>query len=189
MTFNIANALTGARIVAGIGFFICISSDDARIMLVGFVLFVIAGLTDIFDGYFARRQQAVTKVGRVADPFADKFLVSGGFIMLLAKPELAGYLSAWMVVVIVGRELLVMSMRSFSESQKRDFGTTFWGKSKTFLQYIAIGAMALFCVALGDEQWARIVTRISIYAAVAATIISGAVYMINAGKMLQGDKS
>ena len=183
-SMNVPNILTGFRILLGFVFFVCIASDSPSVLLIGFVLFVIAGITDVLDGYFARKHKIVTNFGRVADPFADKLIVCGGFIFFLGKPELKGYLYAWMVVVIVGRELLVTAMRSFAESSKRAFAATFWGKSKTLLQNIAIGALILFCAYLKEQRWVQIFTHISLYAAVAATVISGGVYIVNARKLL-----
>ena len=185
MTFlNLANLLTGLRILLGVVFFVCIASENPSVLLAGFIIFVVAGITDLLDGYIARRQKTQTNFGRVADPFADKLIVCGGFVFFLGRPELEGYLYAWMVVVIIGRELLVTAMRSFAEASKKAFAATFWGKSKTLLQNIAIGALTLFCAYLRDQRWTQIFLHVSLYAAVAATVISGAVYIVNAKKLL-----
>jgi len=181
---NLPNILTGARILLGLVFFVCIASESPSVLLIGFIIFVIAGITDLLDGYFARKHKIVTNFGRVADPFADKLIVCGGFIFFLGKPELKGYLYGWMVVVIVGRELLVTAMRSFAESSKRAFAATFWGKSKTLLQNIAIGTLILFCAYLKEQRWAQIFAHVSLYGAVAATVISGGVYIAGAKKLL-----
>ena len=88
--------------------------------LTSFVLFIIAAGTDWLDGYWARRYGQVTQLGRVLDPFADKLIVCGTFIFLAAVPltaegNSASGITAWMTVVIVGRELLVTALRTFVE--------------------------------------------------------------------------
>jgi CDP-diacylglycerol--glycerol-3-phosphate 3-phosphatidyltransferase len=181
---NLPNLLTFLRIVLGLVFFVMIADGRPGVLLAALVVFIVAGITDLLDGYVARKQKIVTNFGRVADPFADKLIVCGGFIFFLAKPELEGYLHAWMVVVIVGRELLVTAMRSFAESSRKAFAATFWGKSKTLLQNISIGTLILFCAYLADARWAQITTHVTLYAAVAATAVSGGVYLAGARKLL-----
>jgi CDP-diacylglycerol---glycerol-3-phosphate 3-phosphatidyltransferase len=109
-----------------------------------FWLFLIAALSDILDGYLARRYHQITAFGRILDPFADKILVIGSFVLLLGDGFRDGGratvtdLKGWMVVVIVARELLVSGLRGFSEAKGKAFGANWWGKIKMLLQSICV---------------------------------------------------
>lgn len=123
-------------------------------LLVAAGLFTVAAVTDWLDGYLARRWNAVTTFGRIMDPFADKFLVIGAFVFL-AGPGFTFYgtdavlhfpgrptppvgsvtgVQAWMVAVILGRELLVTSIRAEVEGRGGSFAATMSGKAKMVLQ-------------------------------------------------------
>ena len=111
--FNLPNQLTSLRILLAVIMFALI---DRSVYWASFVLFVIAAGTDWLDGYFARKYGLVTTLGRILDPFADKVIVCGTFIYLVSIPATIAVpwgLRAWMVVVMVGRELLVTALRSF----------------------------------------------------------------------------
>ena len=113
-------------------------------------MFVIAAGTDWLDGYFARKYGQVTTLGRILDPFADKVIVCGTFIFLAAIPAIRdgrwGFwgLQPWMVVVIVGRELLVTALRSFIEERGSDFSAKMSGKLKMVLQCVAAGVCLFY---------------------------------------------
>lgn len=117
-------------------------------LLVAALVFILAATTDALDGHLARKWGVVSKFGRVMDPFADKLLVLGAFVML-AGPRFTwtfhdgttlGFsrVAAWMAVVILGRELLVTSLRGVLESQGVDFSATMTGKLKMVLQSVAV---------------------------------------------------
>lgn len=110
MIWNVPNTLTLARVVLAAGCFAALSFQAPWSAL---GLFVVATVTDFVDGYWARRFGQITQFGRIADPFADKLLICGVFIYLAAEP--ASPVRPWMVVVIVGRELLVTSLRALVE--------------------------------------------------------------------------
>jgi CDP-diacylglycerol--glycerol-3-phosphate 3-phosphatidyltransferase len=106
------------------------------------VLFAITAGTDWFDGYWARKYGQITQLGRVLDPFADKLFICGVFIFLattapLADGTLPSGIAAWMAVVIVGRELLVTTLRTFVEQRGGDFSAQWLGKWKMVLQCAA----------------------------------------------------
>ncbi|MDR1964705.1 MAG: CDP-alcohol phosphatidyltransferase family protein [Planctomycetaceae bacterium] len=124
------------------------------------LFFVLAALTDFLDGWWARKFKQITIFGRIMDPFADKFLICGVFVCLIAIPELtsdaAGYpawlmLQPWMVVVILGRELLVTSLRAVVESSGGDFSAKWIGKWKMAFQCVAVIACFLY-LAGGAER-------------------------------------
>ncbi|MFH0963998.1 MAG: CDP-diacylglycerol--glycerol-3-phosphate 3-phosphatidyltransferase [Planctomycetota bacterium] len=176
---HLPNLITNSRLLLALVFFVTLSLGTRASLNAAFVIFVVAGLTDILDGYLARHLKATSSFGRVADPFVDKILVCGAFILLLANSEV-GYVRAWMVLVIVGRELLVTAVRSFAESQRKVFAANVLGKLKMFLQSLAI-AYTIFALANWREApwWpkARTVGVALVYVATLATLASGLIYL------------
>lgn len=187
--FNLPNQLTFLRLALAVVMFALVSCDY---YLTAFVLFLVAVSTDWLDGYFARKYGQVTTLGRILDPFVDKVIVCGAFIYLVAVPQMtsvAGGLRAWMVVVIVGRELLVTALRSFLEDRGADFSASQSGKLKMVLQCIAAGT-GLFFLAQGASPagpplWLWCVLVSSIWAAVLLTAYSGVIYVWVAVKLLR----
>ncbi len=102
--------------------------------LLGVLIFLVATITDILDGYLARRRNEVTTLGTLLDPIADKLLMSAAFISLV-EMKLA---PAWMVVIIIGREFLISGMRSILATRGFALPASAWGKAKTASQVIAI---------------------------------------------------
>lgn len=187
--FNLPNQLTFLRLLLAVLMFCLIAWEW---YFASFVLFVIAAGTDWLDGYFARKYSQVTTLGRILDPFADKVIVCGTFVFLAAVPEMntvALGLRPWMVVVIVGRELLVTALRSFLEDQGSDFSAKISGKLKMVFQCIAAGACLVYldCLerAAAAPDWVRWTMILSIWAAVLSTIYSGLAYTIVAGRLVR----
>jgi CDP-diacylglycerol--glycerol-3-phosphate 3-phosphatidyltransferase len=189
--------LTSLRLLLSVVLFGLIAYEH---YIAAFVLFLIAVGTDWLDGYYARKYNQITTLGRILDPFADKVIVCGTFIFLvttrgmLADPLL---LQAWMVVVIVGRELLVTALRSFLEERGSDFSANLSGKLKMVLQCFAAGASLVFLdcrkpsnpAVLAELQaapsWVYWFTVVSIWLAVILTVYSGAIYVWIAYKLLK----
>jgi CDP-diacylglycerol--glycerol-3-phosphate 3-phosphatidyltransferase len=107
--------------------------------IVGLVFFVIAALTDLFDGMIARRWKQVSKVGKLLDPIADKLLISAALISLV-EHQLA---PAWAVVVIVGREFAVTGLRSIAASDGVIISASAMGKFKMVAQVVTVGLLIL----------------------------------------------
>lgn len=129
-------------------------------------LFIVAALTDLVDGWLARRGQQVTSIGKLLDPLADKLLAATALIVLLA----AGRIPVWgsaVVVVIVGRELAVTGLRGFASAHGHIMAAAWQGKLKTTLQNIAIGAL-LF----PSPQWGLPAHEIGLAFLVAAAAIT-----------------
>ena len=97
------------------------------------ILFSAAAITDYFDGYLARRFSLVSNLGKVMDPVADKLLVSSAFIMLTAL----GWAPAWMVCIIIGREIAVTGLRNIIAEKGEDVSASNLGKYKTGFQIAA----------------------------------------------------
>lgn len=186
--FNVPNQLTGLRLVLSLVLFVLVAYKS---YLAGLVVFLIAASTDWLDGYVARKYGMVTTLGRILDPFVDKIIICGTFVYLLAIPVsdslLAQTLRPWMVVVIIGRELLVTALRSFLEGEGQDFSATFSGKLKMLLQCIAVG-VCLFYLSYGLASdfptWLEWLMRVSVWSAVAITIFSGLAYIQRAVAIL-----
>ncbi len=165
MRINLPNQITLVRLVLAIIFCFLLTRFDWRlrdqqVALIDWTLalFIVAALSDILDGWLARRSNQVTAFGRVVDPFVDKMLVCGGFVLLLGRnfvnqktgENVAG-IEAWMVVVIIGRELLVTGLRGLSESQGSQFAANALGKLKMWVQCFTIGWI-LFCLTRGRSH-------------------------------------
>ncbi len=194
VVFNLPNQLTWMRLILTTVMFVFVSLEW---YLVGMVLFIVAASTDWLDGYFARRYNLVTTLGRILDPFADKVIICGTFILLAAVPTFNGfaaghygYLPAWMAVVVVGRELLVTALRSFLEQQGSDFSASMSGKVKMVLQCLAAGTGLFYLSTLSDTvtsapAWLHWMLLLSIWSAVIVTIYSGIGYILTAIRLLR----
>jgi CDP-diacylglycerol---glycerol-3-phosphate 3-phosphatidyltransferase len=112
------------------------------------VLFLAASLTDWLDGWLARRRNQVTTLGALLDPLADKLLMSAAFIALVEKQ----FAPAWMVIIIVGRELAVTGLRSVASSIGVVVSASIWGKYKTVSQVVAI---VLLILTNSLSRWGR----------------------------------
>ncbi|MBN02059.1 MAG: CDP-diacylglycerol--glycerol-3-phosphate 3-phosphatidyltransferase [Planctomycetaceae bacterium] len=182
---NLPNQITITRLVVSILVFVCIPMGY---FIAALIFFLIAAGTDWADGYIARKYQLVTKLGRILDPFADKILICGAFIFLGAEP--GSEITAWMAVVVVGRELLVTVLRSFMEEQGVDFSAQMAGKLKMVFQCVAVVASLALLATSADKRpdWLLYLTIISVWTAIVSTIYSGAGYIIIAARLLRQPK-
>lgn len=195
---NLPNQITLARLILAVLFFILISrfnirEPDPAILDVCLTLFIVACLTDWLDGYLARRNNQVTALGRVLDPFVDKVLVCGAFVFFAG----AGFVDSdgrnvtavapWMVVVIVGRELLVTGLRGFSEAQGRPFAADVFGKIKTITQMVTASVIML-CVAHAPPDETRSLFagagEVLLWLTIVTTSYSGLNYLYKARNVL-----
>ncbi|MEZ6044997.1 MAG: CDP-diacylglycerol--glycerol-3-phosphate 3-phosphatidyltransferase [Planctomycetaceae bacterium] len=135
VVWNIPNTITLSRLVLALVLFLMIHIEGFWISSA--ILFVFAASTDALDGYIARKYGMVTILGRILDPFVDKIIVGGAFIFLLAKGEQSG-VNAWMVLIVIGREMFISSLRGFLEKQGQDFSAAWSGKVKMTLQCVAV---------------------------------------------------
>lgn len=179
---NWPNGLTVGRLILGPVVLACLRAGAVRL---AFYLFLVAMLTDLCDGYLARRSNRVTEFGRLMDPLADKVLVSLVLIgfLLLGLP----YVPFWMVAAIVGRELLILGCRAGVFKSGEGFVTSRIAKFKTAAQMVWIASVLLHLAAVSragvplDASDAGVVESVlwSFGAfAVALTLISGAEYLV-----------
>jgi len=186
--FNVPNQLTILRLILSVVLF-CFMAFEWY--LTSMAIFLVAAGTDWLDGFYARKYGLVTTLGRILDPFADKVIICGTFIFLVAIPDMTKLtwgLQAWMVVVIVGRELLVTALRSFLEERGADFSAKMPGKLKMVLQCVAACAAFVY-LSYVDKQtvpdWIVWVLIGSVWSAVVLTVYSGAGYVVAAAKLLR----
>jgi CDP-diacylglycerol---glycerol-3-phosphate 3-phosphatidyltransferase len=178
---NIPNQLTTLRLILSIILFVTIPLGH---YFTSTILFAIAAGTDWLDGYYARKYKMVTTLGRILDPFVDKIIICGTFIMLCAVPNSG--IMAWMAVVVMGRELLVTTLRSFLEGEGRDFSAQWSGKFKMGFQCAAV-IWSLVALQFSTEElpnWIASGLPIVAWLAVLSTVYSGIVYVFAAIRLL-----
>jgi CDP-diacylglycerol--glycerol-3-phosphate 3-phosphatidyltransferase len=152
------------------------STNGERELLACFV-FIAASLTDAIDGYLARRRSQVTTIGMLLDPVADKLLIAAAFVTLVQfNPRVV---TAWMVVIIIGREFLVTGLRSIAASEGFTIQASDLGKLKMFIQIFAVVA------AIIDHHWTYFlglpvhpIAVVSIWVMVVLSLWSAADYFV-----------
>jgi CDP-diacylglycerol--glycerol-3-phosphate 3-phosphatidyltransferase len=147
-----------------------------------FIIFVIAGLTDVIDGPVARKLNVTTKFGRMLDPLIDKVLVCGTFVCfaIIGEPKLFDFNPTTMAIIhwstagiIILREVYVTTLRHIAEARGVNFAATASGKIKMFLQAFAIGTVIIKIAHVQTARWGYWFTTITFAVTLTATIISG----------------
>ena len=133
---NLPNKLTVARFIMALVFVGLMSLHHTAYYVLAYLLFIVATLTDYYDGKIARARNIVTNFGKLLDPVADKVLVIGALIMLMAMPELR--VPGWTVVVIIAREFLITGARALAASGGSVIGANIWGKTKAVIQMVYV---------------------------------------------------
>ncbi len=219
MNWKLPNQLTVGRIALAAVFFVLLGlyeqgTETGRYLLnTAFVVYIVAGITDVLDGWIARRWNLTSVFGRIADPFVDKVLVVGAFVMLtgsnyMMQPQdaslvseferdlpawitgnMASAVQAWMAVVILAREFIVSAVRGYSESQGMKFPATPAGKIKMFVQSFAICAVLYQLANLPHTTWAVTLKIIVVWLAVIVTVLSTLGYLSKTIKLLKSDET
>ncbi len=127
---TIPNQLTVLRILLVPVFVLLLLQDDAFLKLLGVIAFTVASLTDLYDGWHARRFNVVTRIGAFLDPLADKLLITAAFLVYVWM----GYISLWMVVLVIVRDVVVTALRSWAEFRDHPVVTSRQAKYKTLFQ-------------------------------------------------------
>lgn len=187
---NLANKLTISRIIlAGIFiFFLFVRGIGAK--FVALAVFLTACITDYYDGFLARKMHAITDFGKLMDPIADKILILGGFLAFVEMK----IIPAWMVIVIVARELVVTGIRILALSKKKILSAEVAGKHKTVSQIVSVLAILLFLI-IRDSGFAfryiayyREGINILMLIAISMTLISGISYMLKNKNIFTGER-
>lgn len=139
-------------------------------------VFIIAALSDMLDGYLARKNNLVTNFGKFMDPLADKLLVSSALICLV---EL-GLLPAWIVIIIIAREFIISGFRLVASDSGIVIAASWWGKIKTVVQMV----MSVMLIINLDIAFINFLEQAAIYLAAALTVISLVDYMLKNKKVL-----
>lgn len=200
---NLPNAITASRLVMAVVLFALLALLDharggadtpfanavrheERLLLNGcLVIFLAAAISDILDGQIARRWKLQTDFGRIVDPFADKVVVCGAFILLV--PIRGAQVASWMVVVILARELLVDGLRAFAEAKGVAFPAMASGKAKMVVQSTCISWIFFAMANAPAAPWATTTISVLLGLTLAITVWSGGQYVLHARKVLRAD--
>lgn len=187
---NLPNSITLARVAITVAVFVCMeriadpANPQGALAWWAFGMFLFAACTDFVDGYLARKLNQVSMFGRVIDPFADKVLICGTFTLLLRFPTLEPLLPGWFVVVLLGRELLVTTIRGAAESVGVAFPAERLGKWKMVAQCATASAMLSYIA--GTEMFLE-VCHWGMWVTLVLTVISGVGYLWKARTLLFRD--
>ncbi len=194
---NLPNKLTVGRLVLTVLFLLVFFSGIPWGETVALVLFLVASITDHYDGKIARRDGLITNFGILMDPLVDKILTCSAFIAFVGRD----LMPAWMVVIIVGRELAITGLRLLAAAQNMVLAAEGFGKHKTVSQIVAIVATL---VLVSYTQWGgvlqsffawpvlwipgvEIVAEVSQWVAVFFTGLSGYIYLRNNSELYLKD--
>ncbi len=186
--FNIPNLLTYGRIAAaplvGVTFFIPGNAGP----WIAFIIFVVASITDYFDGYLARIWNQQSALGRMLDPIADKLLVAVAILVLVADGMLAGW-TIWAAIIILMREILVSGLREFLAELRVSVPVTTMAKWKTTLQLVAIATLLIAPALQGAKIGMLIDSALAMFwVAALVTLYTGYDYFRAGFKHLLNDK-
>lgn len=184
---NLPNKLTMIRIllIPFMMFFYLAEFLPAGVgKIVALIIFVIAALTDLFDGKIARKHNLVTDLGKFLDPIADKLLTSAVLFMIIVDGTIPAPWGVIVVTIIIAREFMVSALRLIAASKGTVLAADIWGKTKTFVQMIALPVCMLIpvLVEMAAVAWVvltvQIIGWVAIGAATVLTVISGVNYMV-----------
>jgi CDP-diacylglycerol--glycerol-3-phosphate 3-phosphatidyltransferase len=167
---NLANKITLLRMLMTPLVVVLLYFEGPVFCILAACAFLLASITDWIDGYIARRENIVTSMGKFLDPLADKILICSVLIMFVKL----GWASAWVVIVIVCRELLVTGLRAMASDAGICLAADNFGKTKTVLQITAIIPLMLHYPVAGVAFWP--IGEVLLYIALAMTVFSGVNY-------------
>ncbi|KPL00269.1 MAG: hypothetical protein AMJ90_08550 [candidate division Zixibacteria bacterium SM23_73_2] len=191
---NLPNKLTISRILLSPVFMVLILVDSLYSMYFATLVFVLAALTDLYDGYLARKTGVVTGFGKFMDPLADKILTSTAFVSFVAL----GYVKAWMILTIIVREFLVTGLRTLAAYRGIVIMPTFLAQVKTTSQMVVIFIILLYTnldmtlVSMGHnpglfEQ--HVVLKVfdgMVFISMVLTVLTGLDYLVKSATILKG---
>jgi CDP-diacylglycerol--glycerol-3-phosphate 3-phosphatidyltransferase len=185
---NLPNKLTLSRFILTIAFLVVMFSRISFHETIALVLFIAAGISDFLDGEIARRQKLITNFGILMDPLADKIMVCSAFIAFVGL----NWIPAWMVVIVVARELAITGLRLLAASKNVVLAAERYGKHKTVSQIVAIisilvsvsykqwgpvGQAVFGFTLISNVPWSVHFTEFSKWLAVGLTFVSGWLYL------------
>ena len=171
------------------------------VYLIIFAFFVSACYTDHLDGYLARKNNQVTDLGKFLDPVADKLLINSLVIFLIAPSIFAPYIpgslnqvgfNMWCAMLLVARDIVVDALRFIAASRGKVIAANIFGKLKTVLEMVAIGAVLLngFPFRYFDASWPQglHIVDFIVYLATLASVISGVIYVVQNKHVFKEEK-
>jgi CDP-diacylglycerol--glycerol-3-phosphate 3-phosphatidyltransferase len=178
---NLPNKLTLSRFALTVAFLAVFFSQVRFANTLSLILFSVAGLTDYFDGVIARRDKLITNFGILMDPLADKIMTCSAFIAFVDRD----LMPAWMVVIIVARELAITGLRLLAASRQVVLGAEGYGKHKTISQIVTIVSVLTLVSYPEWGHWGMIVfggwvplfAEVAKWITVILTFTSGALYL------------
>ena len=188
---NLPNKLTITRIILTFIFIYFISQEGFVYITAATLLFILACLTDFADGYIAKKRHQVSDFGKLMDPIADKFLILAAFLAFVRMQIVEN----WMVILILGREIIVTSLRISALNKGKVLAAERAGKHKTVSQMVAIFAILGFIIfkesLYSRSQWSEAIEvwwkcgiDILMLITVGLTLISGLSYLWNNRKLI-----
>jgi CDP-diacylglycerol--glycerol-3-phosphate 3-phosphatidyltransferase len=191
MKMTLPNKMTFGRLLASpVLFLLILFYEDPFYRILAFFVFLAAALTDVYDGYLARKYGDVTNFGKVIDPLADKFLLSAAFIAFyLRSDDVTREINLWVVMVVLGREVIIMGLRYYSLSRGRVIAASRLAKAKTLTQNFFIGSVLVRLIhrSLGEEYalshfkgfdgFHENLNTLSLWAVLFLTVASGIFYV------------
>ena len=187
---NVPNILTVARIVLTPVVLAAYMIAFPGHYLVATILYVIAGMTDFFDGKIARKNNLITNFGKFADPLADKMLTTGVYLALISN----GYCNIWILFIILFREFGISSIRLVAAAQGVVIPANMWGKVKTFSMMIFTGFIYLLLSLQFDfgvlpaSFPLHTLSSVLLWITAIVTAISGVTYIIEGAKVIDFSK-
>jgi len=196
---NIPNSITAFRLFLTAIFIIAISLQKPWANILALVCFIVAAASDWVDGYLARKLNLVTSLGKLLDPLADKILVAAGFIYLSSNFYTKGLCPVWVSSVIIGREFMVTGLRQIAVEKGIVIAADGLGKWKTTFQlaFIITCLINISFREINNHNWftsffytlskpENYLMPITLWGAVALTVISGINYLRSSKELLKG---
>ncbi|HEY7533384.1 MAG TPA: CDP-diacylglycerol--glycerol-3-phosphate 3-phosphatidyltransferase [Nitrospiraceae bacterium] len=172
-SINIPNLLTLTRILLIPVFVMLFATPDPERSITAAVVFLIAAVTDLLDGYLARRSGQVTKLGKLLDPIADKLLVLSALILLVNVDRV----SALVAILIIAREVAVTGIRAIAAGEGMIIAAETTGKYKMGLQVVAIVLLILEGTSLAELGNLHLAGIVTLYLSLVLGYVSGAQYV------------
>lgn len=181
---NVPNLITGSRFILSGCLMLLLLQEQTMVMsLIAWLIFSIAAGSDWIDGYFARKYKAITVLGQLMDPLADKVLVATALVMLIPT----GKMPAWVALIILCREIVVTGLRGVASSSGVVVDASSLGKWKSTIQYIGLGTL-IFPLGVLPIPFLHQIGLAIVYVALVLTIWSGIDYFYKLRRIFLEDE-
>ncbi|MDP8229990.1 MAG: CDP-diacylglycerol--glycerol-3-phosphate 3-phosphatidyltransferase [Candidatus Gorgyraea atricola] len=186
---NLANKLTISRIILAGIFILALFIRGVGAKFFALAVFLVASITDYYDGLIARKTNSISDFGRLMDPIADKILILGGFLAFVEMK----IIPAWMVIVIIARELVITGIRALALARKKVLSAEIAGKHKTVSQIVAVLFILIFLIIRDSGFTLQYIgyyagaVHILMLITVAMTLASGISFMIKNKNIFMGE--